>query len=293
MKNNLLLSAIFVLISVYCTKAQTSNENKNSVFWEISGNGLEKPSYLFGTIHMIPKDDYEFTGEMKEKFENCEKLVLEIDVNIPMSEQIELAKKIILPKDTTIKDYMTEEQYSYFQSYLLDTLQIKQSKFEKVIKIKPLFSTALLLDEMIEDPVFFEKEFAKKAKKNKIDVIGLETLDFQMSLFDKYTVAEQVEMTFSENNTSFSLAEYNKLLEIYKSGDLEKLYEMTETDQSMGEDMGEFLTNRNLDWIPKIENIIKVQPAFIAVGAAHLPGEDGVISLLQKQGYTVTPINIE
>ena len=86
------------------------------------------------------------------------------------------------------------------------------------------------------------------------------------------------------------LDSYNKMLKFYKSQNLDSLKILMDEDDSMIEISEDFLKNRNADWIPKIEKLIRESPVFIAVGAGHLAGKDGVLNLLKENGYTITPV---
>lgn len=286
-----IIICILLPISTIIAQAQVDDStNYNSVFWEISGNNLEKLSYLFGTIHLIPKSEYEFTKIMQEKFDSSKTLVLEADINMSLKQQIELVKKILLPKGKKLNDYMTGEQFNEFKTYLLDTIKLKKSKFKKIIRLKPIFSSVLVLSELIEKPLSYEQEFSKEAKKRKMEIQGFETLEFQMSMFDKISIEKQVEMLFKDGINSSPLETYNKILDAYKQQDLEKLYVFAEEDDDFEYFEEDFIINRNIKWIASIQKIIEKQAAFIAVGVAHLYGEQGLVSLLRKQGYIVKAI---
>ena len=292
MKKNLIALTIGILLSITTVISQTAANNTgyNSVLWEISGNNLQKSSYLFGTIHLMPESEYKFDNSLKEKFETCKMLVLETEIDMPLKQQIELVKKIILPKGKKLSDYMTPEQFADYKSYLLDTLNIKKGTFNKMEKIKPIFSSVLVLNELIEKPLSYEKEFSKEAKKRKMEILGLETIEFQMGLMDSISVERQVEMLLKDDIHSNPLIEYNKLLDAYKQQDLEKLYNFAKEDDDFKYFEEDLLVNRNIKWTASLKKTMNEQSAFIAVGAAHLYGEQGMVSLLRKEGYTVKAI---
>ncbi len=282
---------ILIFLFSISLQAQTTDNIEKSLLWEVSGNGLEKPSYIFGTMHLVPKDDYFFTDIMKEKFDSCEKLILEIDIDIPLSKQIEIAKQVILPEGKRLSDYMSAEDFEEFQSYILDSLKIKKSTFKKINKIKPLLGSSLIINELAGKTKAYEKELEKLAKKNKMEVLGLETIEFQMGLINNISVEEQIKMmTQGEGMTGNPMDAYNIMLEAYKNQDLMSLKELMDADESMIGLEEDFLKNRNKDWIPKIETLAKKTSIFVAVGAGHLPGEGGVLDLLKENGYTITAV---
>lgn len=286
-KSVLALIIYFFTISL---QAQSLANAEKSILWEISGNELEKPSYIFGTMHLVPKDDYFFTEKMQEKFNTCKKLILEVDINMPLKEQIEIAKQMMLPKGKLLSDYMTDKEFEKFKSYILDTLKIKKSTFKKINKIKPLIGSSLMLSELIGKSKTYEKELNKLAKKNDMQVEGLETMEFQMNLINSISVEEQIEMMNNDELSGNPLDAYNEMLKVYKEQDLLKLKELMDADDSMATIEDDFLKNRNKDWIPKIEKLAKNNSVFIAVGAGHLAGDDGILQLLKDKGYTVNAV---
>jgi hypothetical protein len=281
-----LLILLFALVYV----GIQAQENK-SILWEISGNGLSQPSYLFGTIHMIPKKDYFFTPEMKKAFKSCHRLVIEADMfSLSLSEQVNLAKQVVLPNGKTLKNYMDSAEYVQFKHFLHDSLGIKESKIDnKYARIKPFFLTALLLKEYVGKTKTYEQELHKTAKKQKMELLGLETIEFQMSLAEQMSIEEQLD----EITDLREFRDYYRMVELYKQQDLNGLYKMSVESFNTEKEMQfmEILINqRNIDWIKKIEKLVAEKSCFIAVGAMHLPDEKGVIELLRKEGYTLQPV---
>ncbi len=288
MKRVLIVSII--LISVFFLQAQNEKENFKSLLYEVSGNGLENSSFVFGTIHIIPKADYFFTKKMKECLVSCENLVLEADIDIPFKEQLEMAKKMILPSGTKLETYMTSKQFNEFRSFYLDSMKIKESFFDKMCLFKPLFGQTILMTKFIKKPKSYEKKLMKIAKRKKIQLETLETLSFQIDILESISIEDQVEMMFESEFENPEIA-YFEMLEVYKEQDINAMTDMFAEEPSMKKLESVMLTDRNKNWIPKIKNFIKDKPSFIAVGAAHLGGELGILNLLRAQGYTVTAVD--
>ncbi len=275
----------YVLLVIFST---ASYSQSNSLLWKISGNNLNNPSYLFGTIHMIPKADYFFTSEMKTAFENCETLALEVNVNdMSFAEKIELAKQAILSEGETLEKIMGSEKYKEFKTYLIDTLKIKPAKIEKYNKVKPFFVTGIILKDYLGGIKAYEDELSSKAKKNKMNVVGLETIQDQLDVVKSFSKTEQIDMLTEE----LDVRDYNKMVEVYKTQNIDSLYTMSNEQMEEDSEMMDKLANdRNAKWIAGIEKLTSEKSTFIAVGALHLPGEKGVISLLKQKGYTVEPV---
>lgn len=268
--------------------AKGNVETKNqSLLWKISGNGLEKPSYLYGTIHMIPKDKFFVPKGTEDLISKAEALVLEIDLDIPMKKQIEMAQKMMLPQGKTYKDYLDSSTYAEVLSYLSDSLKMGEGKTERYMHIKPVYISGPILMEVYSDIEMYEKYFSKIAKKNKLELLSLETLDYQMGVLDSISLEEQ----FEDFNISEMFTEYEDLLEVYINQDIDGIHNIMNKNEK--EEMLDLLfTLRNKNWAEKLTNeILPNQTVFIAVGSGHLPGENGVINLLRQKGYTVEPVN--
>lgn len=284
---NLIAFTIIVCASCQAQVAEkASNAEGQSLLWEISGNGLEKSSYLFGTLHLIPKDSFFLPAGTETAFETCETLVLEVDIDIPLKEQIAMAQRVLIPNNETIADFMSDDEYKAAVSYMVDSIGISEKKMQKYIHIKPFFLSGILLTEALGKVEAYETYFAALAKKQDKSFIALETLEFQLAIFDTISVEEQVEASFHSD----MMAEYYDMLECYAQQNLDCLYTMiTEYDDIEFEQL--FLLQRNHNWAEKLEkDILPAGSTFIAVGAGHLPGNEGVIKLLQERGYTVEPV---
>lgn len=283
---------LIALFSAFMLNAQI--EQENCLLWEISGNGLEAPSYLYGTIHLVPKSDFFFFDNWLEKLETCDVLVLETDINLSIKEQLALIPKMQLPDGKSLSDFMTKDEFNEFSTYLNDSLEVSSKIYSLCMSYKPFFSYSLLLhDALPGKKIVYEDYLSKKAKKNDMGIIGLEELYFQLDLVDEISIEDQLKLFLfdskKEKQTNL-LEEFNKLLDFYKNQDLNSIASLeseTEEDDYFYEN---FLIKRNIDWIGKIKAILVKKSAFIAVGAAHLPGEQGLINLLEEEGYTLKPV---
>lgn len=287
------LLTLTILLFSQLIWAQDTVKTENALLWEITGNDLTEPSYIFGTIHLIPAEDYFFNEIMEEKLEKCKTLAMEIDINMSLADQISIVRKIMLPDNKSLSDFMTEEEYEKFSNYILDSLKIKKSKWNKIIKLKPMFSVSIILNELMPETKTYEIELNKIAKKKKMNVIGLETVDYQIDVLNSISIEKQVEMISADYFTGDPIIELLEIVSIYKKQNINKMLELYKEDDTMLEFEDELLINRNNNWIPVIEKQIKGGSTFIAVGAMHLPGEIGILNLLKQKAYKVIPVNIK
>ena len=292
MKYIKILGWVLLLVpSLFAFTGQETSTKGDSLFWEISGNGLKQSSYLFGTIHMIRKDDFFLPKVVEEKFENCQILALEIDLDMTIAEKIDLAQKTMLPDAKTIADYIDSSEYQELRNYMINDVGIKLKKTDKYMRLKPFFLSSVILTEQLDDIKSYEEEFIAMAKKNKMKSMGLESIEYQFDIVDKVSIENQLILLMEGTKEIDGLDQFAQMVNLYKNQQLNTLYELT-ISESAGIDnfKTDFLDTRNSNWIPIIEKSIKDASVFIAVGAGHLAGETGVISLLKAHGYTVTAL---
>ena len=273
--------------------APQTNTAASSLLWEISGNGLKQPSYLFGTIHIIGKEDYFWTDVMNDKFNSTKTLVLEIDLENSMMAMLSMMCNVRMKDGTSLQDLLTEEEYKLVEDYFNDEMGMPIAIFDR---IKPMFTSMMISEggqDNMEKMTSYEMELMDKAKVNKMNVEGLETIKYQMSMFDSIPYEDQAKMLVESvkggDDTEGDVM--NAMIELYKNQDIDGLYELImqeDSDMETFEDI--LLINRNKNWIPKIEKFARQKPTFFAVGAGHLPGEKGVINLLKAAGFTVQPV---
>src|ERR1017187_5099181 len=117
------LAGILALFITYSSVAQQKTGDGKSLLWSIYGKQLAKPSYLFGTIHMICIQDYVWTNQMKESLDKCDKVCFEMDMDDP-AVMMQVAGGLVDFNGKKLKDYFTAEQYKLLSSYIKDSLRL-------------------------------------------------------------------------------------------------------------------------------------------------------------------------
>ncbi|WP_316634960.1 TraB/GumN family protein [uncultured Flavobacterium sp.] len=283
---NIFTSAIVVIAFIFnaATQAQSQSPKlENSLLWEVSGNGLSKPSYLYGTIHMICSGDYFLSEKTKKAFDASEKLVLEINFNDP-KEMAEL-QQLAMGKEPLSKR-LSPEQLAKLDVILKKSagLTIQQVDSFSLMTVMSLISMKTF---GCADLKFYEMDFSESAKKRKEQIVGLETVKSQFkSLEDAYSDSEMIAM-LEESDAE----ETKQLVTDYKQENLEDLYKITTAENIMNAKAKKYmLDERNINWVKTLPDMMKKESLFVAVGSAHLAGDLGVINLLKKAGYTVKPV---
>lgn len=295
-----LLLTIFSAISIQsgCKDDYGRNdkviESGQSLLWRIDGNNLSAPSYLFGTMHIIPQKDFHLGDHLKQIVSNSNLVIFEIKIDL--ASQLVATKGAMLPSGKSLQDILSVEDYSKLKAFLLDTIGISKFQFLTFQQMKPiLVSQVFATESMGEQPASYELSFQKIAQENKISISGLETAMQQISFFDSIPMDDQIKMMMKGiDNYRSDVKVLDKMVLYYKNQWIDSLLVIMEEDESDLMDYeGLLLTNRNHVWIPKIEEFIANGKVFIAVGAAHLPGPNGVIALLKEKGYTLTPVSVD
>ena len=263
-----------------------------TLLWQVSGNGLEKPSFLYGTIHMLCAEDAVLSDGLKNAIAKSDQVYLEVDMD-NLFEMLGTLKNMKMRGDTTLSDLLSKKDYEKVKHYFEEKSSLLP--FSMLETYKPFLAAATILESNIEcESLPMEQVIMEEAKKNRKSIKGLESMSYQMSIFDSIPYknqAEQLVQYIDHADNKDDNKEYEELVSAYKKQDLQKLEELTkQTDMGMANYVDLLLYNRNRNWVKKLKTLMQEKSLVIAVGAGHLPGENGVINLLRKAGYTVTPM---
>lgn len=288
MKHLPILFAAF-FIQPWCGSGQVQAQQKNdALLWKISGNGLAKPSFIYGTIHMICAADFVMNEKLKQHFSNADKVYLEVDMDDPGMNMKMLQLSMLQGKK--LNDFFTQEEYNKLNTFFKDSIGMPLTMFN-TMKPFVLFSLLSLKTLPCSDQESYEMSFVKMAREQNKEVAGLETVEEQMKIFDDMPDSVQAQMLLRYvDEFDKQKKEFSQMVEMYKKGDLDALYQQIMSSPDIAGSEETLLFNRNKNWIPVIEEAMKNESLFIAVGAGHLAGEQGVLNLLKQKGYTVEAV---
>ena len=269
--------------------------SEKALLWKISGNGLKKPSYLLGTIHLIPKSQFELSEGTYDALAEAKRVTFEIDMKemTNMAAQFSLLTKAFMGGGKTLRDLLPEEDYQFVKQKL-DAQGMPSSMLER---LKPLFlSTLFSSDEGAPSTssskmTSVEMELYRQVKRRKLESGGLETAAYQMGIFDSIPYEIQAKMLVETLRSSTEPdSEFDKMLELYRQKDINAMEAMM---REQGSDMQQYqdilLHRRNRNWIPVMSRMMREKTTLFAVGAGHLGGAAGVIALLREAGFRVEP----
>jgi uncharacterized protein len=267
---------------------------ESSILWEITGNGITKPSYLFGSLKFIGEKEFYLPKEATEKIKQS--VIFAIEDEVDHHAQHELNKVLHFPKGESLSTHLSAEDYNKVVDFFESEFKISRKQFEaKYAKLIPLAisisMTRLSLGEKVK---FYDIELLKFAKSNKVKSYSLESVDREAKALTSFSIEDQTAaLLHTVNNFEKQKTEFQKLMDDYPQGKLEEIFEYTLHPLENNQDfINTFFYQRNKEWMPKIEKMISENVAFISVGVSHLEGDGGLLNLFKEKGYTLTPIKV-
>lgn len=279
----------FISLLTLITGLSFSQELEKSLLWKISGNGLKYDSYLFGTIHV--SCDASLDDSTIKALKTTEQLFLEIDMNKPI--EIEMMKYITMKNENKISKLLNSEDFNLVDEFLNKKMKMSLKFFDSY---KPFMIATMLYPSILECSIQnIERELIiiNKNNNNK-EVFGLETIKEQMEIFDQipYEIQAEELVKMVKSDLKKDKEEIKKMIAIYKNKDIDAMQQIMDESENKitSENKKILIYDRNNKWIPTIIKIINEKPTFIAVGAGHLAGNEGIIKLLRRNGYRVEAV---
>lgn len=292
------LTSVMAIVAIVGVNAQ--------LLYKISGNGIGKPSYIVGTYHLAPASYVDSIPGANEALASVEQVCGEVDMAEmeSMAGMQKLMAAMMLPDGKSLSDILSEEEIGKLNAFMNEVMGADLSNPLMAAQLGKMTPAAIanqlqLVQYMKMTPGFnpnalIDSYFQAEAKKADKPVIGFETLDFQISvLYTGSTIERQKEQLICMiDNQEYNQMIMEQLTKAYFSQDIDAVFAVTEEKlgtscDSTPEEEEALIYGRNADWVEKIPAIIGDKSTLFVVGAAHLPGERGVLELLKKEGYTV------
>ena len=272
-------------------KVVPANPN-NSLLWEVSGKGLTTPSYLYGTMHMVCAEDTKMSEGLKSAIKKSQQVYFELDMD-NMEEMMSVLKFARMTNGLKLSDLISQDDYQKLEDYFKNNKSVLP--FGMMSRFKPYFITAIISEGIMgcKKKISVEQMIMTEARQYDKEVNGLETLEFQASIFDSIPYEKQAQDLVMYVDSIDKFREITmEMVDMYRKQDINNMDSLMEkSDPGMMQYMDVLLYDRNKRWAEQIPQQMFNMPTLFAVGAGHLGGEKGVISLLKKQGFTVKPLD--
>ncbi len=274
---------------VWLVVNDTSEAQEKTLLWKVSND--KHSIYLLGSIHYLKKENFPLHKAILTAFNASKRLVLEVDLNriSPAAAQRVTLEKAMYRDGQTLQQNVSEETYQLAEQHAA-----KLGIDMKIMgPMKPWFVALTLLAIKFQqiglDPnLGVDHYLAERAKASGKATSGLETLEFQVGLFDQLSKRDQ-ESLLRETVGEMELlvTNINQIVQSWLNGDSDSLETLLLGGMKEYPELHEkIIVERNRRWVPQIEKILAQDgDAIVVVGAAHLVGKDGVIEMLKARGY--------
>jgi uncharacterized protein len=286
------LSAILLfLLCINVFAQQTKGRDLKHPLWKISSK--TNTVYLLGSVHVLKQDAYPLDKSIEEAYENSTQLFFEVNLDELNAQKLQ---QLMVDKGThhdgrTLKDDLSKQTYEIAKKRFTD----QGLNIEKFERLKPwLLAMSIEVSELqrlgFDQNQGVDKYFYEKAKKNKKKINGFETAEYQLSLLGDMPAGMQEAMLLQTmKDIDHVQKEVNVIIEAWKSGNAQALDTvLLKSFRDFPDVYQRLITDRNKNWIPKIESLIgQKENVMIILGAAHLVGKGGILTALKQEGYKV------
>lgn len=280
-KLNFIVSLLFINFNFI--EAQTS-----SLLWRVSGNHIKNNTYIFGTFHLLCPNQFQIPDTINSLIQQVDTIYFEIKLNDP-SLFNNMLQQMTMQNHQSLQQFISPTTYDSMNTIFLEKTKMNLNFFQYY---KPILVTSFLYPSLMGcNPISLETMLQNIAEKFKKPISGLETADYQFKILDKIPYAQQAKMlqtTLLHFNQSQN--ELKKMVEMYQRMNIDSLQQSLKSEDNLLQYENDLVIQRNKNWLQILMNRMKNTACFVAVGAGHLGGTEGLINLLRRAGYTVTPI---
>lgn len=258
------------------------------LLWEVSKNGI-RPSYLYGTIHVSDPDIVDLPGEVSDALEQSEYFVMEARLDGP--DVLTFAQEMFFRDGTRLSDLIDADLYQQAET-LLGRYGVPPAAVQS---LKP-WAAFMTLNMPPDTGLPLDLVLKSRAREHGLDIDGLESIAEQAAVFENLSRETQIALlTDSICHYEVLQGDMVDMKELYMERDLEGLFSYhnryhLQTNEQYKQLMKRLLWDRNEIMAERMQPILKQGRAFIAIGAMHLAGEQGVLSLLENSGYQVKAV---
>ena len=259
--------------------------NTHSLLWKIDHPDNTKTSYVYGTIHLLCESDFEIKKKVASAFDSCEMLVMEL--NLGDSQELQKLNELNYSEQTLSSQLSDEEQHEL--DYIL------RSQYNSSLPEMDGLAPVMIINAMINKAItcdaqkIYEMEFLALAQKRQMHVAALESAEEQIAIAKKIYTASEIVRQLREGDSYPDI--FENMVEAYKNEDLLQLMNLVADRRFMSQEAEDTMViDRNHLWCRRMPAMMQQRSVFFAVGAGHLPGENGLLKLLSDRGFVLSAV---
>lgn len=261
-----------------------------ALLWKISGQGLSRPSYVVGTVHSRDARAFGQVPQLLTIIEGQDAVAGELDLTSATGASMELAMAMMLPEGKELADFFPQWKYERVQ----DAVQQELGPMAMMAgRIKPFFLMAMLSETAMRDDsaMVLDQYLEAKAREMGKQVLGIETAEEQMMAVNDLPLQEQANMLYELVENDLYRADMERMMDAYAAQDLDRLTRITALGGLPDNFSARLLTDRNKVMAERVDSLMQGGRTFLfALGAAHLPGDHGLLDHLRRMGYMMEPV---
>jgi uncharacterized protein YbaP (TraB family) len=261
-------------------------KKKQSLLWQIKHPAVDRPSFLFGTMHVRDQQAFLFLEQAYTCLHQCDALATEYDLS--QAATPDLAITMVFQDGRKLSHFFRPKQYQKLQAILLKAFGVSIRQFEHFV---PLFLINVISEQLLQKdrPQALDAQLSHYAESIGKTILGIETLEEQMAILQQIPIDYQIQLlrSLGRNVSKFRKSTLSST-DLYQSADPQKLYQMVrKSSQGLRRLL---LFNRNHIMADRINEMVQKQATLCAIGAGHLSGKEGVLRLLKLKGFHVRPL---
>jgi uncharacterized protein YbaP (TraB family) len=241
-------------------------------------------------MHILCASDAIISKQLETVVQQVSAIYFEIDLD-DMAQMFGAMKAMTMKDGQTLQSLLSPEEYQKVVKFFEGKSPLP---FKMLESYKPLLLSSMVAEDLLscETTQGMEMMLMEIANKRKLQINGLETMSYQVGLFDSIPYTEQAEALMkSIDSISQQQVELERLLAAYRNQDIGAIEKLTmEEESGIGGNLDLLLYGRNRNWVEQFQAIASKGSVLFAVGAGHLPGDQGVLELLRKKGYALRPL---
>jgi len=282
----LVISSLFIISFIIPSHAQKKYQG---LLWEITGNGLTEPSYLYGTMHVSNKLAFNVSDSFYYCLDRVKGVALESSPESWMDEYRDMGSLSFgsydYGSDFYKKAFKIEKPGS---EVIYDLLENKNGLMNQILyRFNPG-------NEDYQENTYLDMFIFQAGAKNGKPIFSLETFDEVMKLSVKSMTPDKDKKRDNSNNSyleSNGQRKFIMLEEAYRRGDLDQIDSLSKANNPTKVYHKYFIVERNKNMVRRMDSLMRIQSVFTGIGAAHLPGDEGAIELLRDMGYSVRAVS--